>query len=52
MNYSRANVSSGLRKKLQPASFANAETLVPQRGNLVTFSMVRVQLKSCKSFGD
>ena len=40
---------SGLRKKFQSAGFANAETLVPQRGNPVTFSMVRVQLKSCKS---
>ena len=32
MNYSRANVSSGPRKKLQSAGFANAETFVPQRG--------------------
>ena len=32
MNYSRANVSSGLRKKFQFAGFTNAETLVPQRG--------------------
>ena len=28
---------SGLRKQLRSAGFANAETLVPQRGNPVTF---------------
>ena len=28
---------SELRKKLRSAGFANAETLVPQRGNPVTF---------------
>ena len=27
---------SGLRKQLRSAGFANAETLVPQRGNPVT----------------
>ena len=30
---------SELRKKLRSAGFANAETLVPQRGNPVTFPM-------------
>ena len=30
-----------LRKKLRSAGFANAETLVPQRGNPVTFPMGR-----------
>ena len=33
---------SELRKKLQPAGFANTETFVPQRGNPVTFPMGRV----------
>ena len=33
---------SELRKKLQSAGFANAETLVPQRGNLVAFFWPRV----------
>lgn len=45
MNYSRATVSSELRKKLQFAGFANAETLVPQRGNPVTFPMGRIVMK-------
>ena len=31
-----------LRKKLQSAGFANAETLVPQRGNPVTFPTGKV----------
>ena len=46
---------SDLRKKLQSAGFANAETLVPQRGNPVTVSKGRARLMSCKSpdgFGD
>ena len=30
-----------LRKKFQSAGFANAETLVPQRGNLMTFPCSR-----------
>ena len=30
-----------LRKKLRSAGFANAETLVPQRGNPVTFPCSR-----------
>ncbi len=33
---------SELRKKLQSAGFANAETLVPQRGNPVTFQRIKV----------
>ena len=33
---------SELRKKLQSVGFANAETLVPQRGNPVTFPMGRI----------
>ena len=33
---------SELRKKLQSAGFANAETLVPRRGNPMTFQMGRV----------
>ena len=33
---------SELRKKLQSAGFANAETLVPQRGNPVTFPMGKI----------
>lgn len=37
---------SELRKKLQSAGFVNAETLVPQRGNPVTFPMVKV---SCRN---
>ena len=45
MSYGRANVSSELRKKLQSAGFANAETLVPQRGNPVTFPMGRIVMK-------
>ena len=36
---------SELRKKLQLAGFANAETLVPQRGNPVTFPMGRIVIK-------
>ena len=32
---------SELRKKLRSAGFANAETLVPQRGNPVTFPCPR-----------
>ena len=31
-----------LRKKLRSAGFANAETLVPQRGNPVTFPMGKI----------
>ena len=34
---------SELRKKLQSAGFANAETLVPQRGHPVTFPMARIK---------
>ena len=45
MSYGRANVSSELRKKLQSAGFVNAETLVPQRGNPVTFPMGRIVMK-------
>ena len=37
---------SELRKKLQLVGFANAETLVPQRGNPVTF-----QVPFMKKFG-
>ena len=33
---------SELRKKLRSAGFANAETLVPQRGNPVTFPMGKI----------
>ena len=33
---------SELRKKLQSVGFANAETLVPQRGNPVTFPMGKI----------
>ena len=33
---------SEFRKELQSAGFANAETLVPRRGNPVTFQMGRV----------
>lgn len=40
---------SELRKKLQSAGFANAETLVPQRGNPVTFPMGRINVFNCKS---
>ena len=36
---------SELRKKLQSADFANAETLVPQRGNLVAFPMGKISAK-------
>lgn len=52
MNYSRATVSSELRKKLQPAGFANAETFVPQHGNPVTFPMVRVGLDNREGIVD
>ena len=37
---------SGLRKQLQSAGFANAETLVPQRGNPVTFPMGTIGWRS------
>ena len=40
---------SELRKKLQSAGFANAETLVPQRGNPVTFPMGRINVFDCNS---
>lgn len=33
---------SELRKKLQSAGFANAETMVPQRSNPVTFPMGKI----------
>ena len=33
---------SELRKKLQSAGFANAETLVPQNGNPVEFSRGKI----------
>ena len=33
---------SELRKKLQTAGFANAETMVPQRSNPVTFPMGKI----------
>ena len=35
-----------LRKKLQSAGFANAETLVPQRGNPVTFPVGTIGWRS------
>ena len=38
-----------LRKKLRSAGFANAETLVPQRGNPVTFPKGRIKVFNCKS---
>ena len=40
---------SELRKKLQSVGFANAETLVPQRGNPVTFPMGRINVFNWKS---
>ena len=40
---------SGLRKQLRSAGFANAETLVPQRGNPMTFPMGRINVFNCKS---
>ena len=40
---------SELRKKLQSAGFANAEILVPQRGNPVTFPKGRIKVFNCKS---
>ena len=39
---------SELRKKLLSADFANAETLVPQRGNPVTFPLGRINVLNCK----
>ncbi len=38
---------SELRKKLQSAGFVNAETLVPQRDNPVTFPMGRINVFNC-----
>lgn len=38
-----------LRKKFQVVGFANAETLVPQRGNPVTFPMGRINVFDCNS---
>lgn len=43
---------SELRKKLQSAGFVNAETLVPQRGNPVTFPMGRVVIVSKAEMGE
>ena len=43
---------SELRKKLQSAGFANAETLVPQRGNPVTFPMGKVGWYNRESLAD
>lgn len=43
---------SELRKKLQSAGFANAETLVSQCGNLVTFPMVKVGWNNCEVAAD
>lgn len=43
---------SGLRKKFQSVGFANAETLVPQRGNLVTFPMGKVGWNNCEVAAD
>ena len=40
----RRKTLSELRKKLQSAGFANAETLVPQRDNLVMFSMGKLSV--------
>ena len=40
---------SELRKRLQSAGIANAETLVPQRGNPVTFPMGRINVFDCNS---
>ena len=37
---------SELRKKFQFAGFANAETLVPQRGNPVTFPVGTIGWRS------
>ena len=44
--------SSELRKKLQSAGFANAETLVPQRGNPVTFPMGKIGGRNVKEVAD
>ena len=41
---------SELRKKLQSAGFANAETLVPQRGNPVTFQTMKISVKHGEGF--
>lgn len=38
----RKTLLSGLRKKFQSVGLANAETLVPQRGNPVTFPTGKV----------
>ena len=40
---------SELRKKFQFAGFTNAETLVPRRGNPMTFPMGRINVFNCKS---
>lgn len=43
---------SELRKKLQSAGFANVETLVPQRGNLVAFPMGKIGWKDVEGLAD
>ena len=42
--YDQRKTLSELRKKLQSAGFSNAETLVPQRGNPVTFPCERLKV--------
>ena len=37
---------SEFRKKFQSAGFANAETLVPQRGNPVMFPLNRIKWRN------
>ena len=43
---------SELRKKLRSAGFANAETLVPQRGNPVTFLMGKIGCRNGEALAD
>ena len=43
---------SEFRKKFQSAGFANAETLVPQRGNPVTFPTGKVGWSSREELAD
>ena len=43
---------SELRKKLQSAGFANAETLVPQRGNPVTFPLGKICCRNGEALAD
>ena len=48
----RRTTPSELRKKLQSAGFVNAETLVPQRGNPVTFPMGKIGWKDVEGLAD